>query len=248
MKCIIVDDEALAVDLLAKYVGLIPDLNLLDSFTDPFKALQYIYNNEVDLIFLDIDMPDIDGFDFMQLVEGKVKLLPFFILTTGQPQYSLDGYEFNVTSYLLKPIPKEKFIKAVQKVAQLKSTYSLPLNKEVGSDYIFVQTENKGKLLRVNFKDINYVEGEKNNISIYTENDRIVLSRNLKDLEDQLPKHLFARINRSYIISIDKISSIENEKVIIQRKDKHIPINIGITFKERFYKQIESAIFTKKIL
>jgi DNA-binding LytR/AlgR family response regulator len=208
IKCIIIDDKPLAIDVLTDYVGKIPALSLTLSTTNPLEALEVVMSGQVDLIFLDIQMPQLNGVQFMKIVHGKCKV----ILTTAYAKYALEGFENDAIDYLLKPIPFERFYKAVQKAQYHFKSINSILEKENGislqeNDFIFVKTEYK--LVKINIEDILYVEGMQNYVAIYTLNEKIVSLQNIKKTEEQLSKKKFVRIHKSYIVAIKKIDSVE---------------------------------------
>ncbi len=230
VRCIAVDDEPLALDILTDYVAKIPELSLVASTTNAIEALTMVQNGEADLVFLDIQMPELTGIQFLKIINGKCDV----ILTTAYPQYALDGYELNVVDYLLKPIAFDRFYRSVQKVLNNKVP-KVPLvsSQQVDSvDFIFVKTEHK--IQRVDLDDILYIEGLKDYISIYTPTERIVTLQNMKKMEDILPSARFVRVHRSYIVALDKIASIERGRIFIE--DKVIPV--GDTYRDTFYRQI----------
>ncbi len=233
VRCIAVDDEPLALDIIADYVEKIPELTLVASTTNAIEALAMVQNGEVDLAFLDVQMPELTGIQFLKIINGKCDV----ILTTAYPQYALDGYELNVVDYLLKPIAFDRFYRSVQKV--MNNRTQLPVPQPVSAplpsdvvDFIFVKTEHK--IQRVDLDDILYIEGLKDYISIYTATERIVTLQNMKKMEDILPSNRFVRVHRSYIVALDKIASIERGRIFIE--DKIIPV--GDTYRDAFYKYI----------
>jgi len=233
VRCIAVDDEPLALDIIADYVEKVPELTLVASTTNAIEALAMVQNGEVDLAFLDVQMPELTGIQFLKIINGKCDV----ILTTAYPQYALDGYELNVVDYLLKPIAFDRFYRSVQKVLnnrpqqQVQQPVSTPLPSDA-VDFIFVKTEHK--IQRVDLEDILYIEGLKDYISIYTTAERIVTLQNMKKMEDILPSNRFVRVHRSYIVALDKIASIERGRIFIE--DKIIPV--GDTYRDAFYKYI----------
>lgn len=233
VRCIAVDDEPLALDIIADYVGKIPELTLVASTTNAIEALTMVQNGEVDLAFLDVQMPELTGIQFLKIINGKCDV----ILTTAYPQYALDGYELNVVDYLLKPIAFDRFYRSVQKVMNNRAQQPVPAHIAVPTpsdavDFIFVKTEHK--IQRVDLDDILYIEGLKDYISIYTAAERIVTLQNMKKMEDILPSNRFVRVHRSYIVALDKIASIERGRIFIE--DKIIPV--GDTYRDAFYKFI----------
>lgn len=232
VRCIAVDDEPLALDIISDYVAKIPELMLVASTTNAIEALAMVQNGEVDLAFLDVQMPELTGIQFLKIINGKCDV----ILTTAYPQYALDGYELNVVDYLLKPIAFDRFYRSVQKVLNnrpqpMQQPVSVPLLTDA-MDFIFIKTEHK--IQRVDLDGILYIEGLKDYISIYTAGERIVTLQNMKKMEDILPSNRFVRVHRSYIVALDKIASIERGRIFIE--DKVIPV--GDTYRDAFYKYI----------
>lgn len=235
IRCVVVDDKPLAIDILNDYIGKIPDLILVFSSTNPLEALEYVMKNEVDLVFLDIQMPQLNGVQFMKIVNEKCQI----ILTTAYAEYALDGYENNAVDYLLKPVSFERFYKAAQKAmrnfniaAPIKPTITYEPTKPQ-NDYIFVKSDYK--LVKIYTDDILFVEGMQNYVAIHTQTDKILSLQNIKKTEEQLPKKQFIRIHKSYIIAIKKIISIERSRIYIG--DATLPL--GDVYKEEFYKLIE---------
>ncbi|WP_295666692.1 LytTR family DNA-binding domain-containing protein [uncultured Mucilaginibacter sp.] len=240
IRCIIVDDEPLALHVLEDYISKIPFLHLVKATTNPIEALTLVQEKEADLVFLDVQMPELTGIQFLKIANGKAKV----ILTTAYPQYALEGYELDVIDYLLKPIAFDRFFKAVQKaqailqpaavkpVALAESTPQKP-QQEFLSDFIFVKTEHK--IQKVYLNDILFIEGLKDYISIFTPAERIITLQNMKKMEDALPTKYFMRIHKSYIVSINKIDSIERSRIFIG--DKIIPV--GDTYRDEFFKIID---------
>ena len=240
IRCIIVDDEPLALHVLEDYISKIPFLHLVKATTNPIEALTLVQEKEADLVFLDVQMPELTGIQFLKIANGKAKV----ILTTAYPQYALEGYELDVIDYLLKPIAFDRFFKAVQKaqailqpaavkpVALAESTPQKP-QQEFLSDFIFVKTEHK--IQKVYLNDILFIEGLKDYISIFTPAERIITLQNMKKMEDALPTKYFMRVHKSYIVSINKIDSIERSRIFIG--DKIIPV--GDTYRDEFFKIID---------
>jgi len=240
IRCIIVDDEPLALHVLEDYISKIPFLHLVKATTNPIEALTLVQEKEADLVFLDVQMPELTGIQFLKIANGKAKV----ILTTAYPQYALEGYELDVIDYLLKPIAFDRFFKAVQKaqavlqpaavkpVAVAESSPQKP-QQEFLSDFIFVKTEHK--IQKVYLNDILFIEGLKDYISIFTPAERIITLQNMKKMEDALPAKYFTRVHKSYIVSINKIDSIERSRIFIG--DKIIPV--GDTYRDEFFKIID---------
>lgn len=211
LKCIIVDDEFLAISLLSRYVEKVPFLELVFSSENPISAMEFIQNNEADLIFLDIQMPELSGINFMKIVGDKLK----YILTTAYSEYALEGYEHNVIDYLLKPISFERFEKSVN---QAKERFALNENQE--KTYFFVKSS--GQQHKILFQDILYIESIKDYANIKTENQEYIVLDTLKSLENQLPD-AFVRIHKSFILNTNQIKSVTSKSVILQ-SNQEIPI------------------------
>lgn len=209
IKCIIVDDEPLAISLLEHYVEKTPFLELVFSTENPILALEYLQKNDSDLIFLDIQMPELTGINFMKIVGSDQK----YILTTAYSEYALEGYEHNVVDYLLKPISFERFQKSVLKVQE---RFSFPQEENT---HFFVKSS--GQRHRISFHEILYVESIKDYVNIRTESDEFIVLDTLKSMESQLSER-FVRIHKSFIVNLDKIKSIGAKKVILPEYE--IPI------------------------
>ncbi len=236
IRCLVVDDEPLALHILEDYISKMPFLELVKVTTNPIEALQLVQDGGIDLVFLDVQMPELTGIQFLRIANGKTKV----ILTTAYSQYALEGYELDVIDYLLKPIAFDRFFKSVQKAqAVIQPTAKTELKQETASqsdflsDFIFVKTEHK--IQKVYLNDILFIEGLKDYISIFTPAERIITLQNMKKMEDALPEKHFIRVHKSYIVSINKIDSIERSRIFIG--DKIIPV--GDTYRDEFFKIVD---------
>lgn len=224
INCLIVDDEQHAIDILVHYVGQTPFLKLVDTTTNPLEALQMVNQQKIELIFLDIQMPELSGIDFIKAIQGKAKI----ILTTAYSEFALESYELDVVDYLLKPVRFPRFLQAVQKVAK-GAEGTEPDLTSVEDDYIFVKTESKGKLLKINLADIDYIEGMKNYVAIYCAQKKTLVYTSMKDLEERLPRKNFIRVHKSFIIPIAKITGIEGN--LLRLKNVTAEVQIGESYK-----------------
>lgn len=223
-RCLVIDDEPLALEVLAGYVNKTENLQLVDVTTNPITGLQRVQAGEADLVFLDIEMPEINGITFMQLAGNTCKI----ILTTAYPEFALQGYEYNVVDYLLKPVSFVRFTKAVEKLPALHTAIN---TKPAG--YMFVKSEYK--LLRVDFNNILYLEALRDYVGIITaDGNKILTLQSLTSFEAALPTETFARIHKSYIINISKINTIEKNRVTI----KTACLPVGETYKTSFQNKI----------
>jgi DNA-binding LytR/AlgR family response regulator len=233
-----VEDEPLARKLMEEYVRTTPSLELLSSFGNPLLTLEYLRENKVDLMFSDIQMKEITGLTLLKLIQNK----PMVVLTTAYSEYAIEGFDLDVTDYLLKPITFERFLKAVEKVSirfkeknQIASdSQQMEIQNIPSEEYIFVKDGTK--LLKVVLKDILYIQGLKDYVKIKTKNKQIVSLQTMKSLEEILPANQFVRIHNSTIISYDAIEEIEREKVKIADQF----FTVSDSYKKEFKDWIES--------
>ena len=225
INVIIVDDEPLAQDVLETYIEKMPDLHLLKKCNNAIEANQALKENEVDLMFLDIQMPQLTGIEFLKTLNNP----PIVIFTTAYPNYAVEGFELNALDYLLKPISFDRFAKAVNKAEDQinlrKGQTPTTEQAESEDDFIFVKADKK--LIKINFHDVLYIEGLKDYVIIRIANGkRVITLQTMKSLEAKLPSKLFRRIHRSYIVGIEKIEAIVGNMVEVTEKGqkKHLPI------------------------
>jgi two-component system, LytTR family, response regulator len=231
LNCLIVEDEPLARNLLKDYVKKISFLNLVGETPNPLAAIEILNNNQVDLLLLDIQMPEITGMTLLKVLTKK----PYVILTTAYSEYALESYDLDVVDYLLKPITFDRFLKAVNKVSQRIQSESETPAKETGhseTSPVFFFVKDGTKQVKVVFDDILYVEGLKDYIIIHTTTKKIVTLQRIKNIELQLPAHKFIRIHNSFIVSLDAIESIYKEKVQIGKAEIPISDSYKKAFKE----------------
>jgi two-component system response regulator LytT len=224
---IAIDDEPLALQLVTGYIEKTPGLKLIGSFDDPHDAIEFIATEAVDLIFVDIQMPDLNG---LELTRSFVKG-PKVIFTTAYEKYALEGFKLDVVDYLLKPFGYEEFLKAVQKAQRLiKLEKGVPDKVEANNEFLFLKSDYKIK--RINFDDILYIEGLKDYAKVYTRTSaKPVLSlTTLKLLESKLPASRFMRVHRSFIVNLEKIDTIERSRIVFGRT--YIPVSEQ--YKEKF--------------
>jgi len=230
MTCIIVDDEPLARQGMQMNIEQISSLRLLGSFSNAMAANDFLLKEDVDLMFLDINMPELSGLDFLKSLRDA----PLVIFTTAYPQYALESYELDAVDYLVKPIRIERFLKAVNKAENLlrllqqeNSTHEV---EKIADDFVYIKADRK--FFKIWFKDILYIEGLKDYVVIYTADNKIITSMNVKTIAAQLPASIFARVSKSYVINVSHITSCDTELVYIQNNE----IPLGQTFKDDFFK------------
>ena len=218
IKCIIIEDEPLAVKVLSDYILQVPFLELLQTFKDAILAADFLRNNHTDLIFLDIHLPKLKGMAFLKTLSNQ----PAVIVTTAYHQYAVEGFNLNVTDYLLKPFEFERFLVAVTKVKTARMENQKAVSGEV-KDFIFLNVQKKK--VKILFSEIIYIESQQEYIRIVTMNKEYLSKMSTHEIENLLPSGLFKRIHRSYIISISKIVSYTAE--IVELKGVSIPIGRG---------------------
>lgn len=225
LRCIVIDDEPLALNILADYINKTDNLLLVDITTQPLQGLQRIQNNEADVVFLDINMPVINGLQAMDIIGGQCRV----ILTTAYPDFAVQGFDRDVVDYLLKPVSYERFCKAIKKLEQL--TGGIAGGKE--KNYFFVKSEYKQ--VRIDYADVLYLESLRDYVAIHlTDSTKILTLQSLSSFEKDLPAQLFVRIHKSYIISLSKVKLIEKSTVSVNGK----MLPVGNTFKAGFEKAV----------
>lgn len=229
INVIIVDDEPLAQDVLETYIQKIPDLNLVQKCNNALEANEALRSNDIDLMFLDIQMPQLTGTDFLRSLANP----PVVIFTTAYSNYAVDGFELNALDYLLKPISLERFLKAANKaIEQIElqrrgeqaTSGSVASTAEPEADFMFVKADKK--LVRIYYHDVIYIEGLKDYVIIRQTNSRVVTLQTMKSLEAKLPSQIFKRIHRSYIVNTSKIDAVMGNMVEVKEKGqaKHLPV------------------------
>ncbi len=232
LKTIAIDDEPLALRLVSEYISKTPFLELVGSFDNPLDAIEFLSSQPADLIFIDIQMPDLTGIEFTRSLEGEHKI----IFTTAYQQYALEGFKLNAIDYLLKPFSYEEFLKSAQKARKQAELEANSLSSiEANNQFLFLKSEYK--IRRINFNDILYIEGLKDYIKVYTTGeDKPVLSLNsMKSLEQKLPEDQFMRVHRSFIVNLNKIDTIERSRIIFGKT--YIPVSDQ--YKDKFQEYLD---------
>ncbi|WP_291910236.1 LytTR family DNA-binding domain-containing protein [Chitinophaga sp. CB10] len=225
LKCIVVDDEPLAIQVLLAFIKKMPELELLRSFNNPLEALAFMKSNPVDLVFLDIQMPELSGMEFMQLLQNDASV----IIVSAYDDYAVEGFEKEALDYLLKPVSFERFVKAVQRAVSRRALPEKP-SANLGK-HLFVRTDKR--IIRLDISDILYIEALRNYVAIQTPTQKILTLQNLRSFEDALGKE-FMRVHKSFIVALNKIDSIERQRIFIQQY--HVPIG------DAYFKQFMEAI------
>ena len=233
MNCIAIDDEPLALNIIREFCGKVDFLNLVDTFINPIESLDLIKKGEVDLIFLDIHMPNITGLEFLMSIPRP----PMVIFTTAYTQHALEGFNLDAIDYLVKPISFDRFLRAVNKANELhfsRKGSTVKENTKSETDFIWVKADYK--TIKVNLNNIQFIEGVKDYVKMHIDGKNIITKTTMKNIEEKLPSEIFVRVHRSYIVSIHHIKAIENNRIIIE----NVRIPIGEMYKEEFYKRLDS--------
>lgn len=233
IRCIIIDDEYPARVLLSDYIKNLPQLELVKSFKNPMEAMETLNTGDVDLVFLDIQMPGLTGIEFLKSLRNK----PMIIFTTAYPEYALEGYSLDVIDYLLKPITFDRFVQAVNKASELHKLRNQNSDKkESGKETSvedFIQIKSGPKTHRVRISEIYYIEGLREYVTYVLKDQKIISLESLRNLEVSLPDN-FLRVHKSFIINKDKVEVLEGNQ--LQIKDRKIPI--GKSYKEKVMKEV----------
>jgi len=239
INCFIIDDEEHAIDLLKHHIQKVPALTLVGTSTDPIMGLTHLRSTVVDLLFLDVQMPYLTGMELLKILGRDNTRV---ILTTAYTDYALEGYEFEIVDYLLKPIPFNRFIKAVDKLFEYNEE---DLLQNIRDPYMFVKTDRKGKLLKIAINEIIFAEGLKNYVVIHMKTgNEIIVFLKLKDLEDHLSKYNFIRTHKSYIVSLRHIASIDGNQIKLEYYlQRSIPI--GDVYKDAFQHLINKNLLAR---
>ncbi len=238
VSCIIVDDEFPARALLQDFIGKFSHLELLGSFKSPLEALPLLQQNKVDVMFLDIQMPDITGIDFLKTLRQK----PLVVLTTAYMEYAIEGYELDVLDYLVKPFAFERFMQTISKIGDRLAIQSVPpiivapepVKEEKMKDFMMVKADHK--IYRLKYKDILYIEGLREYVAYYCKEEKIVSLESLRKLETNLPEQQFFRVHKSYIVNLEKVLAIYGNQLKLEGVNKYIPI--GKSYKDAVHKKL----------
>jgi len=230
LSCIVIDDEPLAIELLKKYIAKIYFLELKGSYTDPFEAKKMMESTPIDIIFLDIQMPDINGIEFSKSINSKDVAV---IFTTAFSEYAVEGFNVDAIDYLLKPIEYDRFLKSVYKAKEYIDYIN---NQELQEGYIFVKSDYQ--MVKVNLKDILYIEGLDDYIKIHLPQKSILTLMTLKTISQKLPPKEFLRVHRSYIVPVGKIENISKSKIKILERE----IPIGVSYSDSFFAAMDKKL------
>lgn len=220
VRCMIIDDEKAAIEVIVNYVSKIEHLELVATAMNPITGIDLIHRHKPDLVFLDIQMEEMNGIDILKIVGNHTKV----IFCTAFSDFALDAFDYEAVDYLMKPIAFPRFFRAVQRAVSLIMANKVAMVDNIPNDYIFVKTEQKGKLIKIGFDEIDFIEGQKNYVTFYRGKERVMALVSLKEMEDRLPKHQFMRVHKSYIIPIKNITILEGNFLRLRNRPEHIPV------------------------
>lgn len=231
ISCVIVDDEQYAINVLAHFIQETPSLLLLKTFTRSPEALDWLMDNPVDVVFLDVSMPKLSGIDIAQALQGRAKV----VLCTAHAEFGAESYNHAVVDYLLKPVEYARFLQAVQKIKESR-LYKQPPVTEPLMDFILIPTEGRGRMAKVNFNEISYISANKNYLYIHLRTGLLRTLLSMKEVEQRLPRNLFLRVHNSYIVSINKIKQLDQHAIMLHGHAETIPI--GATYRDIVLQQL----------
>ena len=218
IKCIIIDDEPLAAEVVENYLKEFSNVDHVGTFTNPLEALELIESGEIDAVFIDINMPKMNGLEFIRSIEAK----PSFIITTAYREYAVESYDLDVLDYLVKPIPFNRFLKSINKLSLKSNAERSTESAADASEKSFIFLKVDKKLVRIKYDDIHFIESLKDYIKVFTSEGDFLAHKSLTSITEELPKARFLRSHRSFTVSLDKIEALEGNSVLL--KGKRIPI------------------------
>lgn len=236
IRCVIIDDEQFAINIIEDYISKIPSLQLIGTTTNPLEGLEMARSKKADLVILDIQMDEMNGIEVMRVLPKEVKV----IFCTAYSEFAVDSYEVEAVDYLLKPVSFSRFVKAIQRVTNLVMEQAVEELTSIPDDYIFIKTEQKGKMVKINLIDIEYIEGMKNYVAFHCGKKKILAYLTLKDLEEKLPRNQFMRVHKSYIVALRLITTVENSNLILKERTERIPLSES--YREIFFEHMKNKL------
>ena len=228
LHCIIIDDEPLALDILESYISKVSELKLVARCNSAIEANEIMHQQQIQVMFLDVNMPLIDGLSFLRSLKNP----PMVILTTAYSQHAIESYELDVVDYLLKPIPFDRFLKAVNKVINASKSPQLNISTQAPQGYIFIKVD--GRMVKLNYEEIVYIEGLKDYLKVHTRDRHYVTHMTMKKMEETLPSTSFIRIHKSFILSLNAVKSLSGNTVETIKD----ALPIGAMYKDQLVKNI----------
>ncbi|MBN1300490.1 MAG: response regulator transcription factor [Melioribacteraceae bacterium] len=233
-KCLIVDDEPLAIEVIENYLNKIPDFRIMAKCSSPLESIDILRKHNIELMFLDIQMPEISGLDFLKTLDNPPKV----IITTAHRKYALEGYELNVVDYLLKPISFERFLKAINKFYSQLSDSSVKVTNgfsDHNNEQAYLNVKDNKKIVKIYLNKILFIEGMKDYVVVNTIKESVITKSTLSNIQSKLPDNMFLRIHKSYIVSIPQVTAFTSYSVEIGAKE----LTIGRTYKNNVLKTLK---------
>lgn len=237
INCLIIDDEQPAIDIIEDYVKKVPYLKCIATTTNSVEGLAIVNKDNINLVFLDIQMPYLTGIDFVKAVQGKCKV----IFTTAYDKFAIEGFELDIIDYLLKPVPFTRFLKATQKAFDIFETADSKKTATIPPNYIMLRGDTKGSFVKVELADIDYVEATGNYVCVVCGPKKIIAHTKMSTLETLLPAGQFIRVQKSYIVNILKIATINGNSIKLKNNEK-ADIIIGSTYKDAFLEIVRNRL------
>lgn len=237
VKCVVIDDEQAAINVLKKYISQLPNLQLVGTATDPLDGINIIQQTKAELVFLDIQMDEMNGFDVLKILGSNIQV----IFCTAFSEFALVSYDFNAVDYLMKPFSFSRFVKAVSRIKATDKVINAV--DTIPEDYIFVKTEQKGRISKIDFVDLYYIEAKNNYMAFHNSGTQILVYSTMSDIEGFLPENQFIRIHRSYIVALSKISYIENNYLYFKNIQDKVPI--GRNYWQNFTDRMKDKLLSK---
>jgi two-component system, LytTR family, response regulator len=236
IKCLIIDDEQPAINVLKKYISRMPNLRLVGAETNPLLGIEIVKKEQPDVVFLDIQMDEMNGIEVMKIIGSQTKV----IFCTAYSEFAVTSYELDALDYLMKPIDFNRFAKSVQRVNDVLANQPSVFTEVLANDYIFVKAGQRGKMLKIDIDEIDYVEAMNNYIAFHRGNQKTLAYLTMKELEERLPSNGFMRVHKSFIVALKQISSMENNELVLKKSKNRIPI--GANYKDIFLKRMEQKL------
>lgn len=236
LRCFIIDDELPAIQVLQRYIKRLPALTLIGYETNPMLGIDVIKREKPDVLFLDIQMDELSGIDVVKIIGTQTKV----VFCTAYSDYAVMSYELEAMDYLMKPIEFGRFVKAVQRVQDVVTGHAKPI-AAANADYIYIKMGQRGKLMKIELCDIDYVQGKNNYVGFYHGKHKTLAYLTMKELEERLPEHLFMRVHKSYIVSLQKIVQMENNELVLK---SNVRIPMSANYKEVFLERMRSRLMS----
>ncbi|MGC4036060.1 MAG: LytTR family DNA-binding domain-containing protein [Chitinophagaceae bacterium] len=238
VKCVIIDDEQPAINVIKKYIERLPNLELVGEETNPLIGMEIIKREKPDLVFLDIQMDEMNGIQVKRLIDETVNV----VFCTAYSEFAVTSYELNAIDYLMKPVEFKRFVKAVKRVTDSISLHQFSDEEAIPNDYIFVKAGLRGKMLKIDLDDIDFIEAMNNYVAFHRGTQKTLAYLTMKELEERLPTNQFMRIHKSYIIALRQIASMENNELVLKKLSRRIPI--GANFKDIFMEKMRNKLIS----